>query len=154
MQVKDVVTTVSDYKETGLLVAFPKCTFKCCKETNFCQNSELTKQENIEIDVYNIVKMFNPEIHKALIFGGLEPLDSYVDMMLLIEAFRGKYNRPVIIYTGFTEKEVESTGAFAWFNFFGNIIVKYGRYVPNEKSHFDEVLGVNLASNNQYAVKY
>ena len=32
-----------------------------------------------------------------------------------------------------------------------NIIVKYGRYIPDQEKHYDEVLGVYLASNNQYA---
>ena len=36
---------------------------------------------------------------------------------------------------------------------FRNIIVKFGRFIPDQESHYDEVLGVNLASNNQYAKK-
>ena len=34
---------------------------------------------------------------------------------------------------------------------FPNIIVKFGRYIPNHEKHFDEVLGIYLASDNQYA---
>jgi hypothetical protein len=34
-----------------------------------------------------------------------------------------------------------------------NIIIKYGRYIPNQTPHYDEVLGVYLASDNQYAVR-
>jgi hypothetical protein len=34
-----------------------------------------------------------------------------------------------------------------------NIIIKYGRYIPNQASHYDNVLGVYLASNNQFAEK-
>jgi hypothetical protein len=29
--------------------------------------------------------------------------------------------------------------------------MKYGRYIPNNKGRFDKVLGVQLASDNQYA---
>ena len=36
---------------------------------------------------------------------------------------------------------------------FKNVIVKFGRFIPNQNSHYDEVLGVELASNNQYARK-
>ena len=36
---------------------------------------------------------------------------------------------------------------------FDNIIIKFGRFVPNQTPHCDEVLGVKLVSNNQYAVK-
>ena len=32
-----------------------------------------------------------------------------------------------------------------------NVIIKYGRFIPNEKSHWDEILQVNLASSNQFA---
>ena len=34
-----------------------------------------------------------------------------------------------------------------------NIIVKFGRYIPGQQTHKDEVLGVNLASDNQYTEK-
>ena len=40
------------------------------------------------------------------------------------------------------------------FRMYGNIIVKYGRYVPNQKPHYDELLGILLASDNQYAKGY
>ena len=32
-----------------------------------------------------------------------------------------------------------------------NIIIKFGRFVPMQQPHFDPILGVNLASDNQYA---
>ena len=32
-----------------------------------------------------------------------------------------------------------------------NIIIKYGRYIPNKEKYYNEVLGVYLASENQYA---
>ena len=35
-----------------------------------------------------------------------------------------------------------------------NIIIKFGRYIPNKDKRFDEVLGVWLASDNQFAAKY
>jgi hypothetical protein len=34
---------------------------------------------------------------------------------------------------------------------FDNIVIKFGRYRPGQQKHFDEVLGVELASDNQYA---
>ena len=36
---------------------------------------------------------------------------------------------------------------------FPNIIIKYGRFIPGHSPIYDEVLGVNLASKNQFAVK-
>ena len=32
-----------------------------------------------------------------------------------------------------------------------NIIIKYGRFIPNSESIFDDILGVKLISSNQYA---
>lgn len=29
--------------------------------------------------------------------------------------------------------------------------LKFGRYIPNQTPHYDSILGVNLASDNQYA---
>ena len=34
---------------------------------------------------------------------------------------------------------------------FPNIIIKYGRFIPGDKPHRDELLGIDLASQNQYA---
>ena len=34
------------------------------------------------------------------------------------------------------------------------VVVKYGRFVPDCQPHYDEVLGVNLSSDNQYAKRY
>ena len=31
--------------------------------------------------------------------------------------------------------------------------MKFGRYIPNKKKHYDPVLGVYLASNNQFGEK-
>lgn len=35
---------------------------------------------------------------------------------------------------------------------FGSITVKFRRFIPNKPERFDEILGVTLASNNQYAM--
>ena len=54
-----------------------------------------------------------------------------------------------MIYTGYDKQEIcEQIDKMMNFK---NIIIKFGRYVPNQKEHYDEVLGINLASNNQYA---
>ena len=37
---------------------------------------------------------------------------------------------------------------------FDNIIIKFGRFIPNTPHIFDAILGVELASNNQHAVWY
>ena len=59
----------------------------------------------------------------------------------------------MIIYTGYTESEIESLfgDSYNTLKGFPNIIIKFGRFVPNTPSHIDPVLGVRLMGDNQYA---
>ena len=57
----------------------------------------------------------------------------------------------MVIYTGYYPDEV--TAILDKLQKFDNIVVKFGRYIPNTKSCFDKELGVTLASDNQYAVR-
>ena len=50
-------------------------------------------------------------------------------------------------------KEEEISEQVLWLKQFKNIVIKFGRFVPNQTPHYDEILGVNLASDNQYAKK-
>ena len=89
--------------------------------------------------------------YDSIVFGGLEPLDQLPELISLIRAFREKTEDPIVIYTGYKEEEIAATVCLL--AEFPNIIVKFGRYIPDQKSHYDEILGVNLASDNQYARK-
>ena len=72
------------------------------------------------------------------------------DIYNLIAYFRSQGDESdFIIYTGYNEDEVSPK--ISKLGPLKNIIVKFGRYIPNQKSHYDEILGVNLASDNQYA---
>lgn len=152
-----------NYKDPALFLAFPKCDFKCCREvgSTICQNSALANEPDIEIGVDTIVNLFmNNPITRAIVCGGLEPFESCADLVELIRKLRQKTLAPVIIYTGYTEEEIHSIeytddiskkNVFNILNNIENIIIKFGRFIPNMDKHFDEVLGVNLASPNQYA---
>ena len=146
-----------DFKQIGMLVVFPNCSFKCDKECGqpVCQNSHLAKEPVVEVPVANIVKRYeqNP-LSTALICGGLEPFDSIKELYELIAEFRHVSNDPIVIYTGYTEEEVEKILGWAYIKWQGNLYIKYGRYIPNQAPHFDEVLGINLASDNQYGKYY
>ena len=148
-----------NYKKPSMYIAFPKCDFKCDYEAgcSVCQNSDLARGTVVDIQYHMIVSRYihNP-ITKAIVMAGLEPLESYEDLYYLIEEFREVTNDDIVIYTGYTEDELEST----YFNAhlvleeladFPNIIIKFGRFIPNQEKHYDEVLGVELASPNQYA---
>lgn len=144
-----------NYKKPSMFIIFNKCTFKCDKEAGcaICQNSALANEPDINIPIEEIVRRYrNNPITKAVVCGGLEPLDSLSDLQDLIAEFRKYTNDDIIIYTGYTEKELESTHLILEeLKKYPNIIIKFGRFIPNQESHYDEVLGVELASSNQYA---
>ena len=155
MKLKGIIDyDCTNYKEPTLTLEFPYCDFKCDKLNGcqVCQNSSLAAEPDIEVSGEQIWKLYeeNP-LTKAFCFQGLEPFDSHMDMIELIQFIRltKKCNDPIIIYTGYNKGEDKIT---EWgFNFYPNIIVKWGRFIMGQKPHYDEVLGVNLASDNQYA---
>jgi uncharacterized radical SAM superfamily protein len=143
-----------NYKVPSMSVVCPYCTFKCDKECGMsvCQNSSLAKADVIDVSIDALVKRYlrNP-ITKAIVLNGLEPFDSFEDVFKFIERIREFRKDDIVIYTGYNENEVADY--VNRLKNFGNIIIKFGRFVPNNQSHFDDVLGVYLASDNQYAKK-
>ena len=144
-----------NYKKPAMFIAFPYCTFKCDKECGYsvCQNSSLvTNSENIDIDEQKIVNRYidNP-ITTSIVISGLEPFDSYQDLFILIKAFREKTLDDIVIYTGYNKNEIENS--IEELKQFKNIFIKFGRFIPNQEKHYDEVLQVTLASPNQYGEK-
>jgi len=148
-----VVKTIIDedfvnYRKPSMLIAFPKCQ-KCC---SMCHNEHLKQMPNVEIGEEKIVQRFmsNP-LTTAIVCQGLEPIDSMGDLTNLVEAIRTKSDADIVIYTGYAEDDITSqTSALKQYR---NIIIKFGRYISGHQRHFDDVLGVYLASDNQYAVK-
>ena len=144
----------TSYKKPAMVIGFPSCTFKCCKEGNFpieiCQNCKLAQANDIKISVEQIVDRYlSNRITSAIICAGLEPFDSWWDLHDLIIEIRQKTKDDIVIYTGYQKEEISY--AIDWLHLFPNIIVKFGRFIPNQQTHYDEVLGVKLASPNQYA---
>ena len=141
-----------NYKLPSMFIIFPCCSFKCEKECGkkVCQNGSVAQLPNIEISEKEIVARYihNP-ITKAIVFGGLEPFDSFEDMFNLIHEFRSYMQDDIVIYTGYNKDEL------GWklekLLPFGNIIIKYGRFIPDQEPIDSILLGVKLASNNQYA---
>ena len=144
-----------NYKKPAMFIAFPYCTFKCDKECGYsvCQNSSLvTNSEIIDIDEHKIVNRYidNP-ITTSIVISGLEPFDSYKDLFILIKAFREKTLDDIVIYTGYNKNEIENS--IEELKQFKNIFIKFGRFIPNQQKHYDNILQVNLASPNQYGEK-
>lgn len=144
-----------NYKEPVLTLEFPFCTFKCDKINNcqVCQNSALAIEPDIEISFNEIWGLYqqNP-ITKGFCCQGLEPFDSEKELLELIKFIRieKKCDDPIIIYTGYARSELTCLTTLQQYK---NIIIKYGPYLVGYGPHYDKTLGVNLASNNQYAEK-
>lgn len=168
MKVKGIVfEDFVNYKKPVMYIAFPKCDFKCDKENGvqLCQNCELARQPDIEISILEVIKRYlNNPITEGVVIAGLEPFDTPKQLLKFVKAFREQTSEPIVIYTGYTEYEIE-TGAFYDDGYEQNkalwktikdygVIVKFGRFRPNQEPHYDEVLGVKLISDNQYAKEY
>jgi len=142
-----------NYKKPAMIISFPKCSFKCDKECgqNVCQNSQLAKQKSIEISYLDVVERYlRNKYTTAIVFGGLEPFDSPEDLVNLIREFRKHTLDDIVIYTGYYEYEIDNF-LLDFLKESKNIIVKFGRFIPNSTSIYDEILGIKLASNNQFA---
>ena len=141
-----------NYKRPSMFIGFPSCSWKCEKECGMrvCQNSALATSSDKNIDVETIVNRYisNP-ITSAVVCGGLEPFDSWDSLRQLITCLRAKTKDDIVIYTGYKEEEIDDK--IEWLKQHEQIIIKFGRYIPNQNQHYDQTLGVNLASNNQYA---
>lgn len=142
------------YKEPSMFLIFPYCSFKCDKEqgTKICQNSSLVNEPIIEISAKKLVDRYiaNP-ITSAIVCGGLEPMDSFDDLLEFVTELRRHCNHTVVIYTGYRNDEIEDK--IEELSKFENIIVKFGRFIPGQEKHFDPILGIDLRSLNQYRTK-
>ena len=144
-----------NYKKPAMFIAFPYCTFKCDTECGYsvCQNSSLIENTNIiNIDEQIIIDRYikNPITH-SIVISGLEPFDSFNDLVILIKSFREKTLDDIVIYSGYNKEEI--TSYIEELKQFKNIVLKFGRFIPNQEKHYDEVLQVTLASPNQYGEK-
>ena len=146
-----------NYKKPCMVIECPYCTFKCDKECGLqvCQNSALANLHNIEISNHSLITRYlKNDITKAIVFQGLEPFDNFEDIFQFLVTFRENSTDDIVIYTGYTKEEIEQMPyVLARLQQIPNIIIKFGRYIPNQKTHYDNVLGVSLASDNQFAEK-
>lgn len=159
MRVKTIVDEdFVNYNKPAMFIGAVSCGGKCCIEGGFpmsvCQNDGWRGSAPINIkDSVIVDRYLNNSITHAIVFGGLEPMEQFEEVLEFIRVLRNDYGNhdDIVIYTGYYPAEISSI--LYRLSKFDNIIVKFGRYVPNMKSRFDDVLGVNLASENQYAVR-
>lgn len=143
-----------NYRKPCMFISTCFCDWKCCKENNIpiisCQNCELAENPVIEISIENIYNRYisNP-ISEALVIGGLEPIMQKEEVYELIKYFRDNgCNDDIVIYTGYEPYEISEFMDALSCNFDG-IIMKFGRFMPNQQPHYDSILGVILCSDNQ-----
>lgn len=145
-----------NYKKCSMFLGTTSCDWKCCKESNLpcsiCQNYPWSNNPIKEFNNKDIINMYLKDgLEESIVFGGLEPMLQFQELVSFIDKFRKVSEDDIVIYTGYypveIEKEIEILKKYK------NIIVKFGRYVPNRKSRYDEILGITLISDNQYAEK-
>ena len=143
-----------NYRLPSMFLGTVNCDWKCCKEAGIdvccCQNSEMSNMKTIEIDNIALINRYmdNP-ITKSVVIGGLEPMLQFDDILNFIDEFRKVSGDDIVIYTGYYKKELFTK--VEQLKRYKNIIVKFGRYVPNKEKKFDDVLGVWLANSEQIA---
>ena len=149
-----------NYRKTSMFLSTSMCDGKCYRELGMspelCQNYHLQSDSTkiMNVDDHRIIERYlaNP-ITQAIVIGGLEPLMNQQEILNFVTMLRSSYHceDDVVIYTGYNPEEVPNfvseVGRYA------NILMKFGRYLPNRQSKFDPVLGVTLASDNQYGVR-
>ena len=140
-----------NYRLPSMYIAFPHCDFKCGE--GLCQNKHLIKQKNIEVNDHTLISRYiaNP-LTKAIVCAGMEPFVTFDMLYKFLQNFRQRSKDDIVIYTGYTEEEIKDKVELL--KPLSNIIIKYGRYIPNSSAREDEILGIKLASDNQYAVRY
>lgn len=154
-RLKDAVEVFQDYKKSALLFSTCYCDWKCCTELNIdisvCQNSKISMQREVNLPFHRILDMVRNSITDAVIFGGLEPFLQADELVQCIQYLRNNgVKKDIVIYTGYYIEEISTeTLLFLSLN---QVILKCGRYIPNRSSKYDEVLGITLASDNQYGV--
>lgn len=147
---------IVNYKKTSMFIATCYCDFKCCKQLNLdiciCQNSPIAQSKIINISNQRIVKRYiKNKLTHAIVFGGLQPMMQFDQLVQLIDCFRTQTQDDIVIYTGYNLEQVQDK--IQILKKYKNIIVKFGRYKPGDQVHYDQVLGVSLANKEQYALK-
>lgn len=145
-----------NYKKPSMFIGFPSCDWKCEKECGqrVCQNSTLATSPSFNIHTEDVIQRYlaNP-ITSSIVIGGLEPFDDFFQLKYLIHVLRNQYlcKDDFVIYTGYYHDEI--INKIKELKQYSNIIVKFGRFIPDRENRYDEILGVILMSDNQYAMK-
>ena len=142
-----------NYKKVSMTLEFPTCSFKCNRDAGkiVCHNFKLAKSSTMDFNIADILDLYvNDNLTEAIVCQGLEPLDSFDDVIKFLSEFRKISNDDFVIYTGYELSEIDDK--VEQLICFDNVLLKVGRFIPDLDSKFDAELGVTLASSNQYAI--
>ena len=158
MRLKGIIAEdFCNYKLPSMFLISAICNWKCCIEqgidVSVCQNHQMAHAPTIDISDIDIYEAFsNNCITKAVVLGGLEPFMQFDEMLNLIRTFRSKGELcDFIIYTGYYPNEIREE--LLSLSSQPGIIVKFGRFIFESCPVYDEILGVTLASCNQFALR-
>lgn len=143
-----------NYRKPSMFVGTAKCSMKCELEAGkpICQNNELIQSRGIPMSPEDLYERYKGNrITKAIVFGGLEPFDTSLDLYMAIREFRKHTQDDIIIYSGYTEEELLNMKLLQPLMEWDHIIIKFGRFIPDRERYWDKFLGVWLASDNQRA---
>lgn len=142
---------VVNYKEASCFIG---AGYTCSRGCPGCQNEELKHSIPAQVDASRIALNYEKmPITHAIVFGGLEPLEDLENLKLWVNIFRFITDDMIIIYTGVEIDSDELKEAAKYLAEYPNIIFKAGSYIDGHEPHFDELLGVKLASDNQRGIR-
>lgn len=155
IRLKDAVEVFQDYKKSALLFSTCYCDWKCCHEAgvdiDICQNQKIAQQREVILPFESVLRKVNQSFTDAVIFGGLEPLLQPDEVLQCINYLRcHEVTKDILVYTGYYMEEIDEETLM--YLTVCDVILKCGRYIPDRKPKFDAVLGITLASDNQYGV--
>lgn len=145
----------ANYKLPAMFLGTSKCDGKCYIEKGLpadtCQNHALGHSTLLEVPFSTLIERYlKMDLTKAIVIGGLEPMMTWEETKDFMEAFREKSDDVIVIYTGYYPNEIDDQLNYIR-EHIPNVIIKFGRYDPDLSAKFDPVLGITLASSNQYA---
>lgn len=143
-------TTLNNYKKISMYLPLGiSCVWKCAQCFNY-HYKDRKKEDLLEATTDQIIEEYtaNPFV-EALVISGLEPFDNFLEVVTFIKDFRQILNHDIVIYSGYEKKEVWEM--LKELSLYENIYYKFGRYIPGREKIFNELLGITLASDNQYS---
>ena len=92
-----------NYKKCSMFLGTTSCDWKCCKENNLpcstCQNYPWSNNPIKEFDNKDIISMYLKDgLEESIVFGGLEPMLQFQELVSFIDKFRKVSNDDIIIY--------------------------------------------------------